>query len=174
MTFIEKKAIPSKLVIKDLCFEKYSRAPCAQMLTRRITNTGVCGPYHSTAPFLSFAPEGRCGGVAEIQTLNRAHPWVRRLRSFFFFYLGRSLNLAERYPSPRRRAAVLTVAARDSSLRFLRTFSFPRSLLTIPHILRAVAVSGADKTKNNRREYEQCCRRELTVTPEIPTPVQGE
>lgn len=58
---------------------------------RELTRMSACGLYHSPLPpFLSFAPTGKRKGEKEgelkglkCQTLNRAHPRVRRLRFFF-------------------------------------------------------------------------------------------
>lgn len=76
----------------------------ARARARRITNTGACGLYtiHSRRPSLS-----RLRGLdAEIQTLNRAHPRARRLRSLSpFFFLSRP-----QFQPLRRFVVTLTVA----------------------------------------------------------------
>lgn len=108
--------------------------------------------------------EGARGWVAEIQTLNRAHPRVRRLRSFFF-YLDRGSSPAAHPPGSSSPAH--TVA--DSGRRFFQAFSSSflpaRMTIFVSPVGDGRRYRGLIIPENNRQEYERCCRRELTTTP---------
>lgn len=154
------KEIDSKLTKKSVIRKVILGTPYVHIRAQRLHIWAhVVSTTHSCAiPFLRAHGDGKEERREGGERWN-ARRWIERTPGYedyaLFFYLGRSFT-----------ASLFLIPSLSSYQFFLRAFSFfsvrPWSS-RLPFFVAPVL--KADKTENNRRRYERCCRHELTTTP---------